>query len=174
MQVKADLIWTLGPDQPDSETAFGESWLPGVRLLAIAGFGHGLEVWDTDTGRRRLTISHPALISCVGCSPDGHRLVGGSSAGEVLVFDVDTGGQLLRACEHRDEVRAVAYSPDGQRIASGANDGSVLVWDAATLKLLASIPAHASLVRSVAWSPDGERIASGGHDCSVRVWDANT
>jgi WD40 repeat protein len=80
----------------------------------------------------------------VAFSPDGTRLASGAGdelnpllggkPGEVKVWDVQTGQEVLDLQGHTARVNSVAFSPDGKRLASGAGNygkpGEVKVWDA--------------------------------------------
>jgi WD40 repeat protein len=170
--MKADMVWTFAADS--GGIAFDEAWSPSGTLLGVAGLDEGPQIWDVSTGRRAVAASHPELVSCIAWSPDGARLIGGSSAGELVVFDTGSGAVLGKVVGHSGEVRSVAYSNDGHHVASGANDGHVIVWNAADLAKVTTISGHGAIVRSVGWSPAGHRLASGGHDSTVRVWDPET
>ena len=63
-------------------------------------------------------------------SPEGKRLVSGSSDKTVKVWDAQTGQEALSLTGHTGPVHSVAFSPDGQRIASASDDKTVKVWDA--------------------------------------------
>jgi WD40 repeat protein len=157
-----------------SGVAFGEAWSPTGDLLAIAGLDHNVRVWAAEASRELWATSTESLVSCVGWHPDGTTLLGGDSAGRVIVFDGSSGRVVHQALGHTAEVRSVACSSDGQRAASAGNDGVVRIWSVPAWTPVAVIPAHAGIVRSVAWSPGHKIVASGGHDCTVRVWDAQT
>ena len=120
------------------------------KTLILSGYGH--------------------VVFAVVWSPDGSRIVTGSTGEGVRVWDAVTGESLL-SLEGDDWARSVAWSPDGSRIVTGSYDGA-WVWDAVTGENVLSLE-HGHWVRSVAWSPDGSRIATGSYD-GVRVWDAVT
>ena len=124
----------------------------------------------------------------VAFSPDGKRLASGSgtwddtkratSAGEVKVWDAQTGQELLTLKGHTGRSRSVAFSPDGKRLASGIGtywtSGEVKVWDAQTGQELLTLKGHTGW--STAWP--SARTANAwpalvGQD-TVKVWDAQT
>ena len=129
----------------------------------------------TNASRRGTLVMTIALSGkgyAVAFSPDGRRIVSGSSDKSVRVWDSST-GQVQNVLEgHTHSVQSVAFSPDGRRIVSGSLDKSVRVWDSSTGKVQNVLESHMDSVDSVAFSPDGRRIVSGSWDKSVRVWDS--
>ena len=55
-------------------------------------------------------------------------LASGSADGTVIVWDADTGEQLLALAGHTGDVMSVAWSPDGKTLASGSYDGTIILW----------------------------------------------
>ncbi|KAF8626013.1 hypothetical protein AX14_011523 [Amanita brunnescens Koide BX004] len=145
---------------------------------------------------------HTSYVFSATFSPDGSRIVSGSSDKSVRVWHASTGAELGVLNGHTHWVYSVAFSPDGTRIVSGSHDYSMRVWvpvqwdpstdgtcivsgsgssdksvrvrDASTGAELKVLNGHTETVYSAAFSPDGARIVSGSSDKSVRVWDAST
>lgn len=75
----------------------------------------------------------PGRVYAVAYSPDGERIVAGSShdgRGEVRVYQTSDGKLLWRAEIAEGGVYAVDYSPDGRTVAAGGFDGIVRLLDA--------------------------------------------
>ena len=119
-------------------------------------------------------IGHAASVNSVAYSPDGLRIVSGSTDKTVKVWDPATGKETLTLNGHSDSVNSVSFSPDGKRIVSGSDDNTLKVWDAATGLEILTFAGHSDRVWSVSFSPDGKRIVSGSDDNSLKVWDAAT
>ena len=65
-------------------------------------------------------------------SPDGQRIVTGSSDTTAKVWEAASGKELLTLKGHSGAIHSVAFSPDGQRIVTGSEDGTAKVWEAAS------------------------------------------
>ena len=104
---------------------------------------------------------HTEAVDGVAFSPDGKRIVVGSSDKTVKVWDAATGQETLDAQGAHGS--GVAAWPSA-RTASGSSrerDKTVKVWDAATGQEMLTLKGHTGGVRSVAFSPDGKRIVIG-------------
>jgi len=135
---------------------------------------------------------HTCIVTSVGFSPDGKRIVSGGidqrknaegnvrplgGSGEFKVWDVDTGQELFTV--RGIDSRWVSFTSDGKQIATtGYGGGPLKLWDAATGQP-ADPPAPPLLVESdcpVSFSPDGTRIAyvSFRDTYTLSVWNITT
>ncbi|MEM6530763.1 MAG: hypothetical protein AAF653_20870, partial [Chloroflexota bacterium] len=73
-----------------------------------------------------------APVISVKFSPDGTQLLSGSNNGDVILFDVATGNDILRLVGHSAPVWDVAFSDDGRTAFTGSADRTVLAWDLAS------------------------------------------
>ena len=125
---------------------------------------------------QNILAGHLSYVLSVAFSPDGSRIVSGSSDNTIRLWDAETGDAIGKPLEgHSNFVYSVAFSPDGSRIVSGSEDNTIRLWDAETGDAIGrSLEGHSSSVYSVAFSPDGTRIVSGSWDNTIRLWDAET
>jgi WD40 repeat protein len=186
----AAIVWDaetgrqLGALEGHTGAVIGMAWSPDGSMLA-SGSVEGVRVWavhDRDSAEaaallRTLlrTLEGHTNVSSVAWSPDGTRLASALWDDKLaIVWDVETGEQVLTLQGHTDEVLSVTWSPDGSELASGSADQTVIVWDAETGEQLRSLVGHEDAVTGVAWSPDGSKLASSSYDQTVIVWDAET
>lgn len=132
-----------------------------------------INVWNVDTGRKRLTLSgHTGKIMAANFSSDGKRLVSGSADKTIKVWDANTGQELLTLNGHADSVREVSFSRDGQRIVSSSNgnSGLIKIWDANTGLGIYEIRSGSGFKLL---SNHGLRIVAPGEDHVLRIWDVD-
>jgi WD40 repeat protein len=118
-------------------------------------------------------------------SPDDQqvRVVAGSTAGELVVYDPEAGSVLQWLQGHTSAITGLACiasssaAPHHPRVVSASDDHSARVWDGETGILLADLQGHGTFVMAVAvWKEhsgghDHDRIATGALCGRVRVWD---
>jgi WD40 repeat protein len=93
---------------------------PDGKALAVAGRGRALELFDPDTGRRKIEFSgNPSVVNGLAFHPTGTRLVSVGVNGYARVWDTATGKEVLTLRGGAD-LFGVAWSADGKHIyASG-------------------------------------------------------
>jgi WD40 repeat protein len=170
---------------------YNVAFSPDGKRIVSGGADGTLKVWDAGTGAELLSLEgETKSIGGLAYSPDGKRIVSGSGnngqlaggrdvqpgpgmAGELKVWDADTGVELLSPKGHTHAVKGVAYSPDGKRIVSASWDHTVKMWDARTGTETLTLKGHTNRVSAVAFSPNGKRILTGSWDKTLMVWDAD-
>ncbi|VTU01420.1 (myosin heavy-chain) kinase : WD40 repeat-containing protein OS=Haliscomenobacter hydrossis (strain ATCC 27775 / DSM 1100 / LMG 10767 / O) GN=Halhy_6675 PE=4 SV=1: WD40: WD40: WD40 [Gemmataceae bacterium] len=127
---------------------------------------------------------HIRPISSIAFTPDGSKVVTGSTDGTARVWDAKTGKELLKFDSGHFSIAMAAVTPDGQRVAvaqrdAAKNAGTVRVWDLKSGKQALSIDADVQKVFNVAYSPDGAKLATAGTNGGVFkdggravIWDA--
>ncbi len=145
-------------------------WSPDGRVVAWSDRSGKDHLCDCDSGEMR-SISVEGTTTGARFSPDGKRLLVGTSWRRPAIVNVETGQcetDLDWACEG---ATALAWSPDGRHFAAGENRGLVTVCDAATGKAIRRFQGSSLPVRAVAFSPKGDRLATAGEDGAIYVWD---
>jgi hypothetical protein len=113
---------------------------PDGKRIASGSLDKTVKVWDARSGQQLLSFQgHTGRVYSVAFSPDGKRLASAGGvwddqklryvAGELKLWDTDSGQEVHSIQGHTDLVTSVAFSPDGKRLASGSEDQTVRVWD---------------------------------------------
>jgi WD40 repeat protein/transcriptional regulator with XRE-family HTH domain len=150
-------------------------------------FSH-LTTWQADLRNVKLhnaNFAHANLDKCIftetlgaihslAFSPDGKVLATADINGEIRLYQVADGKQLLSFKAHTGFVWPITFSSDGHVLASGGNDPIVKLWDTKTGLCLASLQGHSGSIWSVAFSLDGSLLASSSEDQTVKLWDVST
>jgi WD40 repeat protein len=163
------------------------AYSPDGKRLATLSRDNTVKVWNAQTGQELLSL--PVQIRVGGAvvfSPDGKRLASSSlptntttpdEAGEIKLWDAQTGEELFTLQGHTGWVTSIVFSPDGKRLASGSGGvgpgggRDVKVWDAETGGELLALTFEKIGGGGVAFSPDGHRLVSAGAE-GLKIWDA--
>jgi serine/threonine protein kinase len=129
---------------------------------------------EEPVGIVRTFEGHTGAIENVAFSPDGSRLVTVSQDKTARVWDVATGGPLVKFTGHTDVVRGLAVLPDGHRVATAGWAGNVRLWNLETGTELRRFEGHDGEVWSVACDAAGKHLLTAGKDKTVRLWDVDT
>ena len=148
---------------------------PDNKLLAVVDeYSHSIQFWDVRTGKplktpKKLDVGY----EYIAFSPDGSRLVAGSTWEYVSLWDVNTIDQLY-SMAHGKPINSVAFAQDGNTIAIGIDDGTIQICDTSTRSLQNTITGHLdSSILSAAFSPDGNNLVCGANT-EVISWNPHT
>ena len=97
-----------------------------------------------------------------------------SSGQYTVVWNIETGHQIIVLNGHDATVYSAVYSSDGQRIVTSRYDGTSKVWNAQTGQGLLTLIGHDDEVESAEYSPNGRRIVTASWDETTKVWDAQS
>ena len=128
-------------------------------------------VWVTDATveEPRWLRGHTGRVVTAGFSPDGARIVTGSTDGTARVWESQTGAEIALLGEHAGPLVVAMFRPGGAQILTVAGDTASL-WDITTGAELAILRGHTRALTSVVWSPDGSFLLTMGLD-GARVWE---
>jgi WD40 repeat protein len=111
-----------------------------------AASGNQVGAWDLTTFDELLPPSarlpENEEIRSLGLSPDGLRMVIGTSQNRARVHDVATGKYLFSLLGHRSPVRLVRFSPQGDVVMTNAESGVMRFFDVTTNQLDTSVSAQ--------------------------------
>jgi len=144
-----------------------------VRWLAIGETDGNVTLWDPLESRRLRTLRGHADEACAcAASADGRTLVTATNHGDVLIWDVTTGGRRCTLSPH-ELAPKLALDPRGRWLATAEGHGQVRLWDVRDGTLLDALGERARYVSAVAVTFDGVRLATARED-GVDVWDTGS
>ena len=142
----------------------------GARLFMLDSKG-SVGAYDLASAERLATLDAAGEeCSSLTLSRDGRFLAGGTTGGDVLVWDALSFARRATWKPGPVGVTALAFAPDGARLAVGRMNSSIALLstrDGSAERVLAG---HEKLVSCLAFSPDGTRLVSGAYDHTLRVW----
>lgn len=151
--------------------------------IAFAGKGGIIYLWDLKHSKvPRQFTGHTEHVWSLAFSPDGKRLVSGSSDKTARIWDVDLDEEIATLPLNKPfTTMALTHSPCGKMIAGGMLR-ELNIWCAEKLVLLCSIPQPEDSIRpfALAFSPCGRYLASGTWwqkdmgNMAIRLWDVAT
>ena len=156
-----------------SEDGMAKVWEVATGREVLTLQGHGAQI-DSSAAAISKAKGFSARVFSAAFSPDGQRLLTGSSDNTAKVWAATSGKELLTLQGHQDWIMSVAFSPDNQRIVTGSIDHTAKIWETAKGRELLTLAGHGRWVYSVAFSPDGRRIVTGSGDGTAKVWEAAT
>jgi sugar lactone lactonase YvrE len=145
---------------------------PDGKILATAGNGSNIRLWNPNTGELLATLQgHTFNINQLAFSPDGSFLASASSDDTVRIWDTGTHKTVAVLDGYNSDVYTIAFSPDGRWLASGADSGPIQIWDMQTFELARELPVPAA-PDSIVFKPDGTTMAASfwGRGQDIYLW----
>ncbi len=117
-------------------------------------------------------------ILCVAISPDGGKILVGTTSRRAQLLDVATGAEIRGFSGYGRPVSSVAFSPDDSRILVGSEDHMARMYDAASGDSLRTFPGGGWSTNvsdmSAVFSFDGGQVLTRTFEGGVKLWNVAT
>ena len=141
------------------------------QLLAIAGFGNIIGIWDLKAGRWKHRFACASGDQrCVRFSPAGDRLLCGGRDGHLEVWQTETGEEIEQVALHAGRIHTAAFSMDGSIVTSVGEDRRIVRYDLAKKQKILDLELQGSKLRSLCLINE-HLVAAAGSDNSIRIFD---
>ncbi|MGC0366589.1 WD40 repeat protein [Rhodococcus sp. 27YEA15] len=168
----------------DGSPLYAVSFSPNGRLLATGGVGGGA-LWNVSDPKNPvrgiLPVDADHVVQDLEFSPDGSKLIAGTSTPDVLRWNVTGSAEAVALPSYPHPATGVAtatFSPDGRLLVAGGRQSTLRVWDVAKWEDPSAAPLFAAdpdgtsnHYLGVAFSPDGRELAAGTTGREVARWD---
>jgi WD40 repeat protein len=142
-------------------------FLPGSDEVVTAGLDGSVRVWNPDEGSNRVLHDFDFPLSSLDVSGDRASVAAADSAGNVMLFDVETGEEVVPRPQSVPGQTSVVFSPDGRYLAGGGPGPVVYLWDLQTGEIHRRI-GQAMGKPTVAFVTDGDEIRAASLEGIVR------
>jgi WD40 repeat protein len=148
------------------------------RLLAAGGRTGAtgqrqpIRLYDLNEGTLiGLFQGHDDAVLSLDFSPDGDRLVSGSTDDTAIIWDVASRKALHRLSGHKGDVNAARFTADASGVVTASDDNTLKLWDARDGALISTLTGHQDKVLAIAVSLRDGQVASGALDGTIKFWD---
>ncbi|KAJ3410250.1 hypothetical protein HDV05_003997 [Chytridiales sp. JEL 0842] len=119
--------------------------------------------------------SHRGKINSVVYSPSGLTIASGGADCRILLWDVDTGVNVMTLKGHKGPIVAMVFTPCGTRLVSTSVDRLICVWDLATGNCLKQWNVDASegggKINCLSYVASTDSLLTGSSKGFVEAWD---
>jgi RNA polymerase sigma factor (sigma-70 family) len=144
------------------------AWTPGGKLLASAGEGRLIQIWDPTSGREVARLPVPNRVKCLTFSPDGKWLAATGDYAGINLWDAALFGKQDRPRQLAglESGSCLAFAPNSKTLYSCGHDGFIRAWDMATGRELRRFGLREFVGKGGPWftcialDPDGSLLVS--------------
>lgn len=147
------------------------AWVREPAQVASLGTDGALRRWQLNKQECPRLGQAQTAYGCLAATPDGQRIVAGSSVGAVELWELGTGYCEARATGQAGQVKALAVDPNARFVVSCGDDRTVRLWSFPALQPGRVMSHREAAATAVAVTPDGRWVVTAGSDGSVRFWD---
>lgn len=108
-------------------------------------------------------------VNTICISPDGHRLISGTTSGEFTLWNTQTLSFETILQAHESPVRSLCWSPSGDFLLS--SDSSIIKYWDTSMTNIQILKTDCECIRELSFGMNENKFVSGGDDGIVRIYD---
>ena len=150
------------------------SLAPSRNILAIPGFGHNIDLWDTESGEIMGELQgHNSTIQYLDFDSND-TLISADTKGTVKLWDINS-LQVKTTMQVNiiDGASSIDLSPDKSLLATGRrfNNKAIKLWDTKSGELVTTLEGYTGGIIGLGFHPNGNILVSNSSDGTARLWD---
>jgi WD40 repeat protein/serine/threonine protein kinase len=135
-------------------------WSSDGKTVFTGGSDGRVLAWPATSGSTpRIVLKLSGVVSSLGVTLDGSRLLAGTIGGDVRLANLTSDSTPVAVMQHNGFVYESVFSPDGVLALTSAGDSTARLWDGLTGEPLTPSLAAGSLSRSARFVADGRTWA---------------
>jgi WD40 repeat protein len=139
--------------------------------LILAASGTDIKLMDMQGKLIRTFSGYTTDIWSIDYNAGEHRVIAGSYAKSVKIWDYDNASVLFTLTGHEKSCLPVDLSAGGDMAVSGSLDKSVRLWDLKKGEQIKKLEIHSENIFAVDFHPSGKYILSASADKTIRLWN---
>lgn len=142
--------------------------------LILAACGSDIKLMDMQGKLIRTYGGFTTDIWSMDFNAGEHRVIAGSYAKTVKVWNYDNGSVVFTLTGHEKSCLPVDISPAGDIAVSGSLDKSVRIWNLKKGEQVKKLDIHSENIFAVDFHPSGKYVLSASADKTIRLWNLET
>jgi WD40 repeat protein len=160
-------------DQDEDSASYGTFSMDGYRVLTISG--HAARIWNVNPEEPVVLQGSADELLNVVFSPEGSRILAGSSSGAAWVWTVDGSRKPVVFPKAQGKLLSASFNSKGSHVLIIPSKGAPQVWKADGSGEAIVIGKNNNTIRTAAFSPDGFRVLTTPfyEEGPVRIWNVD-
>uniref|UniRef100_U3I5E2 WD repeat domain 90 n=1 Tax=Anas platyrhynchos platyrhynchos TaxID=8840 RepID=U3I5E2_ANAPP len=129
-----------------------------------------LRLWPLDFSAVVLEAEHEAPVTSVCISPDSHKVLCTTTAGNLGYLDIESRDYSTLMRSHEDSISAFSVEGVWKQMATVSRDNTIRVWDLVSMQQLYDFTAADEMPCAVAFHPTQRILACGFGNGMVRTF----
>src|SRR5260221_8631318 len=143
----------------------------GKGFYALCNSGNS--IFYCDLNKADEVISSAEKITLMDLSPDGSKLAGTTSDGNLYIWDVkkDYANSVYKIANDENQITSIAFTPTGRDLVFGNQKGEVKFFSVEAGVVRKTVSGHFSQIEQIVFSNSGRMMAVVDKAGAIRIWN---